>query len=233
MSTPTIHREPAAAPAPRALHAEPVVRGPDLSRGELAFIVAIPAAWGILLLFHPIGGGDFYAGIDGEVTAWLAVHIGMGVFVPLFAGAVFLLLRGVDSTAATVSRIGLAVFAILYAAWELVLGVGTGILTDEVNALPRAQRGVGADLVDAYAENGVIVALSVVGSLGLLMAMIGAALALRRAYRIGWAPFTLLLLATPLIAIHEPPFGPIGLAMFIGAVILLVRRRPEALMRSG
>ena len=51
----------------------------------------------------------------------------MGVFVPLFAGAVYLLLRGLDSTAATVSRIGLAVFAIFYAAWELVLGVGTGL----------------------------------------------------------------------------------------------------------
>ena len=60
---------------------------------EVAFIIGVPAAWGILLLFHPTGDADnFYPVIDGNVTAWLTVHIGMGIFVPLFAGVVFLLL---------------------------------------------------------------------------------------------------------------------------------------------
>jgi hypothetical protein len=88
-------------------------------------MIGVPVAWAILLLFHPQGGGGFYDVIDGNVVPWVTVHLGMGIFVPLFAGVVYLLLRGVDSTAATVSRIGLAVFAIFYAAWELVLGVGT------------------------------------------------------------------------------------------------------------
>lgn len=195
---------------------------------ELAFIIGVPAAWAILLLFHPLGGDSFYETIDGNVTAWITVHLGMGLFVPLFAGVVYLLLRGVQGTAATISRIGLAVFAIFYAAWELVLGVGTGILTHEVNALPQAQQAIGADLVDSYAENGVIIALSVVGSIGLAAAMIGAAVALRGAYRLGWAPLVLMLLAVPLIALHEPPFGPVGLAMFIAAVLLLVRQQVAA-----
>jgi hypothetical protein len=200
---------------------------------ELAFIIGIPAAWAILLLFHPLGGGSFYETIDGNVTAWIAVHLGMGVFVPLFAGVVYLLLRGLSGTAATVSRIGLAVFASFYAAWELVLGVGTGILTHEVNALPQAQQAVGADLVDSYAENGVIIALSVVGSIGLAAAMIGAAVALRGAYHLGWAPLVLMLLAVPLIALHEPPFGPVGLAMFVAAVLLLVRRQASVAAPSA
>ena len=80
---------------------------------ELAMIIGVPAAWGILLLFHPTGDTeDFYPVIDGNVTAWLTVHLGMGIFVPLFAAVVYLLLRGVESTAATVSRIGLAVIAV-------------------------------------------------------------------------------------------------------------------------
>jgi hypothetical protein len=54
------------------------------SRRELAFLVGVPAAWGILLLFHPTGDADgFYEVIEGNVTAWLTVHIGMGIFVPL------------------------------------------------------------------------------------------------------------------------------------------------------
>lgn len=50
----------------------------------LGFIIGVPAAWAILLLFHPLGGDSFYETIDGNVTAWITVHLGMGVFVPLF-----------------------------------------------------------------------------------------------------------------------------------------------------
>jgi hypothetical protein len=226
MGTPSTQGEPSAVPAQAAASKDaPANRDRILSSGELAFVISVPVAWGILLLFHPLGGDGFYEVIDGNVTAWITVHIGMGIFVPLFAAAIFLLLRGVEGTAATVSRIGLAVFAVLYAAWELVLGVGTGILTEEVNALPDAEQAVGADLVDSYAENGVIVVLSVVGSTGLGVAMIGAAVALRGAYGLGWVPLLLILIAIPLIALHEPPFGPIGLAMFIGAVLLFVRHQ--------
>ena len=200
---------------------------------ELAFIIGVPAGWGILLLFHPLGDGDFSEIIDGDVTAWITVHLGMGIFVPLFAGVVYLLLRGVDTTAATVSRIGLAVFASLYAAWELVLGVGTGILAHETDALPGAGEAVGRDLVDSYGENAVIGVLSIIGSVGLAVGMIGAAVALRRAHGVGWAPLVLMLLSLPLIAIHEPPFGPVGLAVFIGAVLLLVRQQASEPARSA
>ena len=204
------------------------------SRPELALIIGVPAAWGILLLFHPTGDTeDFYPVIDGNVTAWLTVHIGMGIFVPLFAAVVYLLLRGVESTAATVSRIGLAVFAVLYAAWELLLGVGTGVLTQEVDELPQAQQGTGREIVESYAESGVIVTLSVLGSIGLAVGMIGAAVALRAAYRTGWLPLVLMLLALPLIAIHEPPFGPVGLALFIVAVLLFAREQASDPGRSA
>lgn len=226
MNTPTAQTEPPAVP----LHAptkngRPATQRRLFSPQELAFIVGIPAAWAILLLFHPRGDGDFSEIIDGDITAWITVHLGMGIFVPLFAGVVYLLLRDVKSTAAKVSRIGLVVFAVIYAAWELVLGVGTGILANETNALPESQQAVGADLVNSYAESGLIMVLSAVGGAGLAVAMIGAAVALRRAYRVGWAPLMLWLLSMPLIAIHEPPYGPAGLAVFIVAALMVVRQQ--------
>jgi hypothetical protein len=226
MNTPTVQSEPAGAPAADpAYNGAPPAQGQTFRPWEIAFMVGVPAAWAILLLFHPLGGDSFYELIADNVTAWITVHLGMGIFVPLFAGVICLLLRGVKSTAATVSRVGLAVFAVLYAAWELVLGVGTGILADETNALPAAQQSVGADLVDSYADSGVIQVLSVVGSVGLAVGMIGAAVALRRAYGLGWIPLALMVISLPLIAIHEPPFGPVGLGLFIVAVLLLVRRQ--------
>jgi hypothetical protein len=227
MSTPTAQREPTDVPVrASADKGAPAARRRVFSPRQLAFIIGVPAAWGVLLLFHPLGEpNEFYSTIDGHVTAWLTVHIGMGIFVPLFAGVVYLLLRDVKSVPATISRLGLAVFAILYAAWELVLGVGTGILTQQTNALPEAQQAVGADLVDSYADSGVITTLSILGSIGLGVAVICAVIALRRAYRVGWAPLVLMMLAVPLIAVHEPPFGPAGLAVFIVAVLLLVRQQ--------
>jgi hypothetical protein len=199
------------------------------SRPELAFMIAVPAAWAILLLFHPTGETDgFYEQIEGNVTAWLAVHLGMGVFVPLFAGVVYLLLRGLDGTAARVSRIGIAVFAVFYAMWEVLLGGGTGILANEVSGLSGAQHAVGRDLVESYAESAVLMTLSAIGSVGLAVGMVGAVVALRAAYRLGWVPLALMLLSLPLIAIHEPPFGPIGLALFIVAVLVFAWQQAGA-----
>jgi hypothetical protein len=235
MNTTSVQGEPGASPGPApADKGAPAAKGRVFSRRELAFLIGVPAAWGILLLFHPVGDADgFYGVIEGNVTAWLTVHLGMGIVVPLFAGVVYLLLRGVNSTAATVSRIGLAVFAVLYAAWELLLGAGTGILADEVDALPETQQAVGRDLVESYADSGVISVLSVLGSIGLGVGMIGAAIALRAAYRLGWAPLVLMLLSLPLIAVHEPPFGPVGLALFIGAVLLFARQQASLPARSA
>ena len=111
------------------------------SRRERAFLVGVPLAWAILLLFHPTGEGeDFYPIVRDEVTAWELVHVGTMVFVPLMAGVGFLLLRGVKGSAAVVSRIALAVFAVVYTAWEVVIGIGTGVLIDEVNQLTEAER---------------------------------------------------------------------------------------------
>ena len=205
------------------------MNSPRLSRRELAFVVGVPAAWGVLLLFHPQGDTtDFFPVIRDNVGAWQAVHIGMAVFVPLFAGAIYLLLRGIDGTAAKVSRIGLAVFAVFYAAWELVLGVGTGILANEVNALPGPEQAAGAALVESYAESTILFVFSSIGSVALGVAMIGAVVALRGEYQLGWASIVLMVLAIPLVAIHEPPYGPIGLALFIVAVLMFMRHRVSA-----
>jgi hypothetical protein len=142
MNTPTAQARPTAVPVQAAgSNRAPPTERRVFSPQELAFMIGVPAAWAILLLFHPLGDGDFSEIIDGNVTAWITVHLGMGIFVPLFAGVVVLLLRGVKSTAATISRIGLAVFASLYPAWELVLGVGTGILAMRPTRSPQHSRG--------------------------------------------------------------------------------------------
>ena len=108
------------------------------SRGELLFLIGVPLAWAVLLLFHPGGEGDeIYQDLQDKVTRWMVVHIGMMLFIPLFGAVVYLLMRGIEGTAALVSRIGLALFVVFYGAFELLQGIGVGILVNEANGLPH------------------------------------------------------------------------------------------------
>jgi hypothetical protein len=49
----------------------------------------------------------------------------MMIFISLMTAAIFVLIRGIENTAARVCRIALPVFALFYVAWEVLLGIGT------------------------------------------------------------------------------------------------------------
>jgi hypothetical protein len=199
-----------------------------ISRGEAAFLIGVPIAWAVLLLFHPGGEGkDIYADLDGDGTRMQVVHVGMLFFIPLMALAVYMLLRGIESTAARVSRIGLLVFVAFYSAWEALQGIANGVLVDKVSALPAADQGGGADLIQEFAESpfardfGVF---AVIGSVALVVAMIAAGVALRDTGAPRWTP-AVFGVAGFLITGHPPPYGPIGLLIFAVAVALLIREQ--------
>jgi hypothetical protein len=203
----------------------------------------VPAAWAILLLFHPGGEGtEIYNDLEDKVTAFMVVHLGMLVFIPLFAAAVYLLTRDLEGTAARVSRIGLVLFVIFYGAFEALQGIGVGILVNELNGLPAVDEATREDLVQDFAEHvlirGGLGVFVTIGSIGLVTAMIAAGVALRG--RAG-APLSVPILfglAGLLISAHPPPFGPSGLALFIIAVFLFLRsqataRVPAAMGQAG
>jgi hypothetical protein len=202
------------------------------SSGELAFLVGVPLLWALLLLFHPGGEGEeIYLDAQDNVARFLVVHIGMMLFIPLMAVVVYLLLRGVEGTAAWISRIALVPFVVFYSAWEVFQGIGVGILVNELNGLPQAEPALREDLVQDFAEHVLIGPFGVfgsIGSMGLIVAAIAAGVAL---YRHADAPISvpvLLAISGLLITVHPPPYGPTGLALFIVAVLLYVRSRTGA-----
>ncbi len=197
------------------------------SPAELAFLIGVPVAWGILLLFHPGGDGtEIYLDAQDVVARFLVVHIGMMLFIPLMAAVVWLLLRGVEGTAAWVSRIALVPFVVFYSAWEVLQGIGVGILVNELNGFPQAGPALRADLVQDFAEHvlaGPFSVFGTIGSLGLIVAAIAAGIAL---YRHAGAPVSvpiLLAISGLLITVHPPPYGPAGLGLFIVAVVIYTR----------
>ena len=215
-------------PADNAQRSRPLSGRPGaFSPGELAFLIGVPLLWAILLLFHPGGEGEaIYLDAQDNVTRFLVVHIGMMLFIPLMGVVVYLLLRGVEGTAARVSRIALVLFVVFYSAWEVLQGIGVGILVNELNGLPQADQALREVLVQDFAEHVLIGPFGVFGSLGsigLIVAVIAAGIAL---YRHAGAPIAvpiLLAISGLLITAHPPPFGPTGLLLFIVAVLLYVR----------
>jgi hypothetical protein len=191
------------------------------------FLVGVPLAWAILLLFHPGGEGEeLYNDLQDQVTRMLVVHIGMLLFIPLMAVVVYVLLRDLEGTAALVSRVALAVYVVFYGAWEALYGIGLGILGDAVNGLPETERATGAAVIQEYGENVLIRGFGVlvsIGSVAFIIAMIAAGVALRRHAGAPLAVPILLGLSGFLITAHPPPFGPTGLALFIAAVLLFAR----------
>ena len=222
----------AAVPAHAAARQAQIDRAPlrsTFSRGELAFLLAVPLAWAILLLFHPTGeGDDFYPVVRDEVTTWQVVHLGTMLFVPLMAGVVLLLLRGINGRAAVISRIAVALFAVVYMAWEVLIGIGNGVLVDQVNQLGSAEQPVGATLVEKFTDSGLIRALELIGTGAWIVALAAAGTALVRERRVSLVVPALLVLSAIPTAWHVAPFGQVGLALFIAAVVLIVRGRASA-----
>ena len=197
------------------------------STPEVAFLVGVPLLWAILLLFHPGGEGkEIYLDAQDKVTPFLVVHIGMMFFIPLMAVVVYLLLRGVEGTAARVSRLALVPFVVFYSAWETLQGIANGVLIHEVNGLPEAERARGAELIQNFAESPLVRDAGVfvsIGSVGFIVAAFAAGVALRRRAGAPLSVAVLLGLSGFLITAHPPPFGPTGLALFLAAVLLLMR----------
>lgn len=191
------------------------------------FLVATPLALAVVLWFHPPGGENVYEGVRDDVGAWLFVHTAFLLFTPLIGIAAYLMLGDLKSRAATVSRVALVFFLVFYTAYEVTVGVGTGILVDYANGLPAAEQAVLADAIQDYNRNpiladGASVAMFA-GVLGWVVAMVAAAVAFHRAGA-GWL-VTLLVGFAALFAVHPPPVGPVALASFAAAAVLIERAR--------
>jgi hypothetical protein len=190
------------------------------------FLVATPLTFAVVLLFHPPGGEDVYEGVKDDVGSWLFVHTGFLLLTPLLGIAAYLLLKGLVSRAATVSRVALIFFLVFYTAYEVTVGIGTGILVDYTNGRPAAEQAVLADAIQHLNRNAIVSDPSlalVLGVLGWVVAMFAAAVALRRAGA-GWLPTVLVGLASAFV-IHPPPVGPIALVCFAVAAALIERER--------
>lgn len=114
---------------------------PALSPHRLTFLLAVPLAWAVLLLFHPAPDpADIYGSLRAESTQWLIVHVGTLLFIGLMGAALFVLVSGLPGLPAMISRVAAGAFILCYGAAEAILGIAAGVLVRYANVAPEHER---------------------------------------------------------------------------------------------
>ena len=211
--------------------ADPRARS-ETSIGRYLFYAG-PLVWAVLILFHPNPGGDSpYEGIADVVDRWLFVHVGQLILTPFLFLAVWRLLDGLSSAAATVSRAALVVWTVFFSAYDSIQGIATGILTRWANDLAAEEQAAVARAIKFVVEDsqlaGNISAIGLVAGVAWLTLAIAAAVALHKAgYGKGVVVATCL---SVVVAAHSAPAAIGFLALFLAGVL---RERQGTRTASG
>ena len=194
------------------------------------FALAVPLVWALLLLFHPNPGGEAFESVSGVVDRWLFVHVGQLVLTPLLVLAVWRLLDGLPSRAATVGRAAAVVWAAFFTAYDSIQGIAAGVVIRWADgALAGAEQAGVARAVDYLVSDsllaGNISAIGLAGNVAWVTVAIASAVALSKA-GVGKAAVIAACLSS-LFVIHTAPAG-IGLVAFAFALFLREQRRTES-----
>jgi hypothetical protein len=207
--------------------------GPRLIAGLLVF--TIPLAWAVLLLFHPNPEGGPFEAIRHHVDRWLIVHVGQLVLTPLLVFAVWRLVDGLSSGAATVSRAAAVVWAAFFTAYDSVQGIATGLLIRYADGDLAGGEQAGVARALDYLVNdsqlaGNISAVGLIGNAAWLVVAFGAAVALHRA---GTGKLAVIAACLSAIFVVHTALAAIGLVAFALAGVLRERQRGSSKPLAG
>ena len=157
-----------------------------------------------------------------DVATWFAaVHVIQLVLMGLVALSVLLLADEFGVAGAWTTRLGIGMFLIFFSAYDAVAGIATGLAMRSARDLPPAeQNGVWETVKDWPGFDPPVFALNIVGTLGWVVALVGVAVAARRAGapRAEW--IFIALAGVLLVAGHPFPGGTIAFGCLFIAVQL-------------
>jgi hypothetical protein len=142
-----------------------------------------PLLVGVLNVTHPMFNPPVYAGIIHHLSWWIRLHLLNLFLFPLIGLAAFLLVKDAHNLAATVAKLALAIFIPIYAAFDALAGIGTGILVQSAQRLTPGNLTTVGPLIDSYWSSGLIYAIAATGSIAWVIAMLSTAVALNNPER--------------------------------------------------
>jgi hypothetical protein len=196
-----------------------LVRRAVLFGGPLGYIV--------LGLVHPIDDLE----VGDPAGFYIFLHLVQPVLIALIAIGLWLLVEGLESTAATVVRYSLVAYLILYSMFDAVAGVATGLIVQEANGMSAADQAAVQRMMDGIGEHGVLVALWIGAGVSWLVPAVAAAMAVRERVP-GWVTAVMVLGAILFAVGHPVPPGPIGMSLFLAGILWLELRAREEPVRE-
>jgi hypothetical protein len=165
--------------------------------------------------------------VGDETGVFIGLHFAQLFLIAGLAYSLWLLVEGLESRAATVTRALILPFVILYTTLDAIAGLGMGDLVRMANELPADEQAAIGVFVDDLREPDVAgYAIYVGAGLSWFAAVVCATVALRHRGR--RAALVLMALGALIFAVgHPKPTGPIGMALFLAGV-LWVELRPRA-----
>jgi len=194
-------------------------------------LLGTPLALAVLEIFHPERPSSASEAVEQGVW-FMWFHIIQVPLIGLIALAVYLLTDGLEGRAVSVSRWATGVFAVFFSAYDAAAGIGTGYALRNAQGLSAEGQAAVYETVKDLPLFSLPFGLSIVGTLGWAVALIAAAIALRRA-GVSRGPFVLLILAGVfLMGGHPYPAGTLAFGcFFLGAawfeLAQRVMRAPE------
>jgi hypothetical protein len=182
-------------------------------------LLGTPLALAVLEVFHPKPSGVADSVEQGGWFMWF--HIIQVPLIGLIALAVYLLTAGLEGQAVSASRWAIGVFAVFFSAYDGAVGIGTGYALRNAQGLSAEGQSAVYETVKDLPELSLPFGLSIVGTGAWVVALIAAAIALRRAGA-PRGPFILLILAgVCLLGGHPFPFGTLTFGCFFLATAWL------------
>jgi hypothetical protein len=182
-------------------------------------LLATPLALAVLEVFHPHPDSVAEGVEQGGWFLWF--HMIQLVLTGLIALAVYLLTDGMAGRAVSVSRWAIAVFAVFFSAYDAAAGVATGFVLQSAQDLSaEGQTAVYETAIDMPGLS-LIFVLSIVGTAAWVVAVVAAAMAIRRAGASRGPVVLLILAAVFLLGGHPFPGGTLAFGCFFLAAAWL------------
>ena len=182
-----------------------------------ALLLTPPLALAVFEVFHPNPAHNIQALMDA--SAWFAwFHVIQLVLAGLVALSVLLLAADYGRANTWTTRLGIGVFLIFFSAYDTLAGIGTGLAMHTARGLSAEQQEGVFIVVEDWPAVGPTFALSIVGTLGWVVAVGALAVAARRlgASRPEW--IALALAAVFLLGGHPFPAGTLAFGSLFVAV---------------
>ena len=144
---------------------------------QQVFLFGAPLLVGLLNLTHPMFMPPVYGGIVDHISWWITLHILNLVLFPLLGLAAYLFVRDINNLAASLSKVALAIFVPIYAAFDAIVGIGTGILVQNAKQLPPNELTTVGPFIDAYWNSGLVNTVAAAGAIAWVIAMLSTAVA--------------------------------------------------------